>query len=120
MATILPRFPSINFSPYSCNSLSIEHHKLCPGIAFSSYCPSIYVEAEAEKDPDDPSGFLVVVDESLLDDIPDHAKYEAVSALPVKAFPGLCYQAGWGSSLDKLTYGQKVRAEKSTLSALAM
>ena len=76
-----------------------------------------YVEAEAEKDPDDPSGFLVVVDESLLDDIPDHAEYEAVSALPVKAFPGLCYQAGWGSSLDKLTYGQKVRAkkEKSTL-----
>ena len=74
-----------------------------------------YVEAEAEKDPDDPSGFLVVVDESLLDDIPDHAKYEAVSALPVKAFPGLCYQAGWGSSLDKLTYGRKVRAEKSTL-----
>ncbi|MBR4612712.1 MAG: hypothetical protein IKO40_08350 [Kiritimatiellae bacterium] len=74
-----------------------------------------YVEAEAEKDPDDPSGFLVVVDESLLDDIPDHAEYEAVSALPVKAFPGLCYQAGWGSSLDKLTYGQKVRAGKSTL-----
>ena len=74
-----------------------------------------YVEAEAEKDPDDPSGFLVVVDESLLDDIPDHAEYEAVSALPVKAFPGLCYQAGWGSSLDKLTYGRKVRAEKSTL-----
>ncbi len=76
-----------------------------------------YVEAEAEKDPDDPSGFLVVVDESLLDDIPDHAEYEAVSALPVKAFPGLCYQAGWGSSLDKLTYGRKVKvpAEKSTL-----
>ena len=74
-----------------------------------------YVDAEAEKDPDDPSGFLVDVPREQIAAIPDGADDETLGALPVKTFPGLYYQAGWGPGLDKFSYGSKVKAEGTVL-----
>ncbi len=66
-------------------------------------------------DGSDPTGALVVVDESELASIPVAMDDEEVGALPVAAVPGLYYQAAWGDNLDSLTTGTTVQATTDTL-----
>lgn len=66
-------------------------------------------------DGSDPTGALVVVDESELASIPVAMDDEEVGALSVAAVPGLYYQAAWGDNLDSLTTGTTVQATTDTL-----
>jgi hypothetical protein len=66
-------------------------------------------------DGSDPSGALVVVNENELAAKPTVKNGEEVGALPVAAVPGLYYQAAWGSDLDNLTMGAKVKATTDIL-----
>ena len=72
-------------------------------------------EADVEKDEDDPSGALVVVDESRIASRPTTKSGESVGALPVKTCAGLYYQAAWGNDLGDMTVGDKVQANGERL-----
>ena len=71
----------------------------------------------ALKDADDKSGFLVDPNEVTVvaEPTPDTTQGETLGALPVKAVPGLWYQASWGDSLESMTMGDKVQATVSDL-----
>ncbi|MBQ4439789.1 MAG: leucine-rich repeat protein [Kiritimatiellae bacterium] len=83
--------------------------------------PAIEEVAEEEnKDPEDATGLLedisTMTEEEKVEKIaemptPDTSKNEDVGALPVKMYPGLYYQAAWGSDLNSLTSGEKFRAD---------
>ena len=73
------------------------------------------VEEEEEKAADDPSGMLVEVEPEKVVAPPQPAADEEVGALPVKAYPGLYYQASWGDDLNSLTTGEKVQATGDSL-----
>ena len=70
---------------------------------------------EATKDEDDDTGLLVEVPENEISAKPTPEAGEAVGALPVKAYPGLYYQASWGDDLNSLTTGEKVQATGDSL-----
>jgi hypothetical protein len=76
---------------------------------------AVNAEAGVENDEDDPSGMLVVVDDSKIAAKPTTKNDEVVRALPVKACAGLYYQAAWGDDLGSLTEGDKVQAKSATL-----
>ena len=79
--------------------------------------PQIGAAAEEtdEKDAEDATGLLVVVDESKISAKPEAKAGEAVGALPAKTYPGLYYQASWGGDLNSLTLGEKVQATGESL-----
>ena len=67
------------------------------------------------KDTDDSSGVLVICDDSKISAKPASNDGEVVGALPVNAYEGLFYQAGWGNDLNNLIYGDKVQAVGGSL-----
>ena len=69
----------------------------------------------AGEDSEDPSGMLVVVDESKVSAKPVPQPGETVGAIPVKAYPGLSYSVSWGDELGSLTPGEKVTGTSGTL-----
>ena len=79
--------------------------------------PQIGMAAEGPttKDDDDPTGMLVTVDESEISAKPIPEAGETLGALPVKTYPGLYYQVGWGDDLVALTLGEKVQANGDRL-----
>ena len=72
-------------------------------------------EETDEKDAEDATGLLVVVDEAEISAKPEAKAGEKVGALPVKTYPGLFYQASWGDDLSGLTLGEKVQATGESL-----
>ena len=69
----------------------------------------------AEEDEEDPSGMLVVVEESKVAAKPVPQPGETVGAIPVKTYPGLFYSVSWGDELGSLTAGDKVPGASGTL-----
>ena len=74
-------------------------------------------EETDEKDAEDATGLLVVVEEAEISarPTPKAEACEEVGALPVKTYPGLFYQASWGDDLSGLTLGEKVQATGESL-----
>jgi len=71
--------------------------------------------ADAEKDRNDPTGLLVVIDETMIAAKPKLDDGEVMGALPVKTHEGLYYQASWGNDIVNLTRGEKVQATGDAL-----
>ena len=67
------------------------------------------------KDLDDKSGFLVDPSRVTVAGAPDLSVGETLGALPVRAVPGLWYQASWGADLGAMTEGVKVQATSGAL-----
>ena len=67
-----------------------------------------------EEDESDPSGALVEVAKENISAAPTDDE-EKLGALPVKAYPGLFYQAAWGDDLASMTGGEKVKSDGGTL-----
>ena len=68
-----------------------------------------------EKDAEDATGLLAVVDEAQISAKPEPKDGETVGALPVKTYPGLYYQVGWGDDVGDITLGEKVQATGDSL-----
>ena len=87
--------------------------------------PEVEEIEEEKKDEEDKTGLLEDVSEltetqkqEQIAEMPEPVideehpeNSEEVGALPVKMYPGLYYQASWGSSLDGLTPGRSFRAD---------